>query len=194
MAEEGGSLLQSQLSPLGLEGELELAAGVPDVVFVQAGLLGEALAALRAGVGAGGQQLQGALVGGLVAAQVGELAEALAAVGALVGQAAAGGVAQPVTLVADQLAEAAAAVGALEGGAQAVRAVRGRGGGVPALVADEGAGALEGLAADEADEEGVAQILLHKVLGVLPLHMPLLELLVREGDQAVEALVGTQAI
>lgn len=165
-----------------------------DVVFVQPCLVIKALSAFHAGIGTGRKQLLRLLVEGLVPAQVRKLAEALAAVRALMRQAVASRMAQAVTLVVGQLAKAAAAVRAIKGGPQAVRAVGGRGGRMAPLVADERPRALEGLVANEADEEGVAQVGLHKVLWVFPLHVPRLELLVWECDQAVKTLVCAQAV
>lgn len=106
----------------------------------------------------------------------------------------AGSVAQAVALVVGQLAKAAATIRTVKGWAQAVGAVRGRGWRVTPLVTDERPRALKGLVADKADKEGVAQVGLDKVLRVLPLHVSLLELLIGEGDQAVEALIGPEAI
>lgn len=98
---------------------------------------------------------------------------------------------QAVTLVSNQLAEAAATVRAVKGRVQAVRR---RGWGMSPLVANERTRAFKGLVANKADKKGITQVGLNKVLWMLPLHVPFFELLIREGDQAVETLIGTQTV
>lgn len=97
-------------------------------------------------------------------------------------------------LVVGQLVKTAATVRTVKGGAQAVTAIGGRGRGMASLVADKRLGTLESLVTDEAEKQGIPQIGLNKVLWMFSLHMPFLEFLVREGNQAVKALIGTQAI